>query len=460
MQLRALTWTAPVLLVASQVFAQSAPPTPEPSAPPVAAPTPPPAPAPAPVGSKFAAKLYGFVELDAIEDSTQSFADLAGNALIARPGSYAAEHRRYQMGVRNSRFGVKLTGPESEDVKTSALLEMDFFGNQPPNASEAAFFNNPTMRIRHAALKLETPIVDILAGQYWELFGWQSYFHPNSVQIQGLPGQVYSRTAQVRLSHAFESEPVTVEIAAAALRPVQRDADTPDGQAGLKLSINGWKGLHTSGSTGTSIDALALGISGLYRSFKVDELAAKPSASVKKNGWGVSFDALVPVVPATKDRKANALTLTGSFVKGAGIADMYSGLTGGITFPAPPNPGGATPAPTYTPNIDNGFVTYDANGKLHVIDWQSFIVGVQYYLPPSGSVWISANYSQMKSDDIGSYGTPDKVFKASRWADGNVFWDVNAAVRVGAEYAYFEQTYGDDAKAKNHRVQTSIFYIF
>lgn len=413
-----------------------------------------------PVASKFDAKLYGFVELDAISDSTRSFNDGAGNSTIARPGTLAGDHGRLQSSIRNSRFGVSLAGPSNDAVKTSAVLEMDFFGNQPPNASEAAFFNNPTMRIRHAMLKLETPFVDVLAGQYWELFGWQGYFHPNTVEIQGVPGQVYSRTTQLRLSHTFKTEPVSVELAVAAARPLNRDTALPDGQAGVRLRLNGWKGLHTAGATGSAIDSLAIGVSGLIRQFKVTEFSDKPQAEHTKGGAGLSIDVLLPLIPATDRDKANALTLTASFVKGAGIADQYTGLTGGIGFPALPNPNATSPAPAYAPNIDSGLVTYGLDGRLHAIEWQSFIAGVQYYLPPSGNVWASFNFSHMSSGNIASWGDHGKVFKESLWGDANLFWDVNSAVRAGAEYAYFEQKYADAVKAHDHRVQLSAFYRF
>ena len=122
-----------------------------------------------------------------------------------------------------------------------------------------------------------------------------------------------------------------------------------------------------------------------------------------------------------------------------------------------------TPAPTYAADIDNGMVTFDASGHVHTIDWQSYIVGVQYYLPPSGKVWVSANYSGMKSGNATSYvnaAGAAKIFDKSYWADANVFCDVTSAVRLGAEYAYFHQTYGDGTAAKNTRLQFSGFYLF
>ena len=44
------------------------------------------------------------------------------------------------------------------------------------------------MRIRHAMFRVETPVVDVLVGQYWHLFGWQDGYHPNTTEIQGVPG--------------------------------------------------------------------------------------------------------------------------------------------------------------------------------------------------------------------------------------------------------------------------------
>jgi hypothetical protein len=416
------------------------------------------------VKGKWSPVLYGFVEFDSIRDSTQSFNDLAGNGNIARNGTYAAEHARTTFGVRNSRLGFKLTAPTIGEVKTSGVLEMDFLGNQPSPITEAGFFNNPTFRIRHFAMKIEDPYVDVLIGQYWQLFGWQSSFHPNTVEIQGVPGQVYSRAAQVRLSHRFKTDAVDFEIAAAAARPPQRDAATPDGQAGLRLFVNKWKGMRTAGGTGSAVDSLSVGVSGVLRHFGVPPFTGSGTGKeIQKNGTGISVDALVPVIPATTESKANAITLTGSYVTGTGISDLYTGLTGGVAFPSLPNPTNASPAPTYTSDLDAGLAQFDGNGNLHTIDWQSYIVGIQYYLPPSGKLWVSANYSHMKSDNAKDYtptSSQSKVFVKSEWADVNLFWDAVPAVRLGAEYAFFKQTYADGKEGKNGRLQFSAFYLF
>ena len=91
--------------------------------------------------NKWGASLYGFAELDMINDSTQSFNDAAGNAAIARPGSYAGELGRATMGVRNSRLGFKVAGPLQDEMRISGQIEVDFFGAQAATP-EAAFWTS------------------------------------------------------------------------------------------------------------------------------------------------------------------------------------------------------------------------------------------------------------------------------------------------------------------------------
>jgi hypothetical protein len=456
----------------------SAPITLTPLAPPAAA-----SPSLTPTMSKFSATIYGFVEADSIFDSTQSFNDLAGNAVIlhtpapttATPNPtlvYGAEHGRTTFSARNSRFGVKLKGPETDTVKTSGIFECDFLGNQPqgspapagsPAVTEGSFYTSPTFRMRHYALKLETPYIDVLAGQYWQLFGFQSLFHPNTVEMQGVPGQIYSRSPQFRISHVFKSDAVNVELAGAASRPPQRDSEVPDGQAGIRLAINNWKGMHTAGAAGSAIDALSIGFSTVGRYFKVPNLSGAPTQAITINGYGYSVDALIPIIPASDvNRPDNALTLTGSFVYGQAIADLYTGLNGGAGMAAPPaNAMGV--AQTYPQDVDNGLISFTSDGVLHAIRWESVIAGLQYYLPTPNRAWISANYSHMYSSDIKALLTSSngsKMFNKSDWVDGNVFVEANSAVRFGLEYAYFHQSFLDGSKGKNSRVQFSAFYIF
>lgn len=443
--------------------------------------TPPPAPAaPSPVTTKFGAQFYGFVEFDGSWDSTQSFNDLVGNANIQRDGGYASAHGRTIFSARNSRLGFKLKGPETQTVKTSGIVEGDFLGNQPAGSptpvaggpggvtvSEGSFFTSPTFRIRHFALRVETPYIDVLAGQYWQLFGWQSMFHPNTVELQGVPGQIYSRSPQFRVSHAFKNDDVTFEIALAASRPPQRNSSVPDGQAGIRFALNNFKALHTTGGTGTAVDGASIGLSAVGRYFRVPNFAPSPTSTVSINGYGYSADLLLPIIPAKTATDGNALTLTASAVYGQATADLYTGLSGGATFASLP---AGSPNP-YPQDVDNGLIAYTPDGVLHAIRWESYMVGLQYYFPTPKRLWLSANASHMYSPDIdklqtapsmagGALGGSNKLWNRSYWADANLFVDLNPAVRFGLEYAYFWQKYLDLTKGSNTRVQFSAFYIF
>jgi hypothetical protein len=443
--------------------------------------TPAPAAAPAPINpeapietgppgvkGKWTPSLYGFVELDGIHDSTQSFNDVAGNASIQNPNSYVGKHGRTQFGMRNSRLGFKLSAPDLDGVQVSGILEMDFLGNQPGTppstaVTENGYYTSPAIRMRHYAMKIEDPYVDVLIGQYWQLFGWQTYFHPNTVEIQGIPGQLFSRSPQIRLSHTFRTEAVNVEIAVAAARPPQRDSELPDAQAGLRVSVNQYKGVHTMGGTGTATDSAALGISGVSRRFTVPEYTAVPSAKHSTSGWGISIDIFLPVIPRTMNRRSNAMSLTGSLVVGRGIADLYTGLSNGATTSWPlPNPT-AVATPSYVPDIDSGLIEFDAGGVAHPIKWQSILGGLQYYLPPKGNLWVALNYSRMKSSNILNYvadASRGNLYNRSEWYDANLFWDATAATRFGVEYAHFKQIYAGNNTRSNDRVQTSGWLIF
>jgi hypothetical protein len=436
---------------------------PPPPAAPVAAPAPPPAtaPEPSPVKTKWAGTLYGWLQADAVYDTTQSFANEgSGGAALAAPDTYAGENGRMTFSYRNSRFGFRLSAPEVIGIKASGLIEVDFNGNQPPGLNETAFWSNPTLRARHVWVKAESEYVDVLMGQTWNLFGWQPFFHPNTLQLQGVPAQVFSRSQQFRLSHTFKTAPVNIDLAVAAARPAQRDSGVPDLQGGLKLGINGWKGQHVGGAgASAAADPLSIGVSGLTRQFNVLEFSATPGTDGnKKTGWGVSIDALLPVIPASSMESIGALSLQGSFQTGSGFNDQYTGLTGGLTAPTLPAPAMGAAA---TANIDPGLAVYDADGNLHTIDWNMFLIDVQYFLPGSGNVWVSGNFSQMKSGNILDYGAaPASVFTKEQFWDVNLFWNVTPALRLGAEYANFKQTRGDDSERKSSRVQFSGFYLF
>jgi hypothetical protein len=468
---------AAILLVAIPVGAQT-PETPQPAQPPqeTSEPAQPGSTSP-PLGTPHEAtwrtSLYGFAELDAMHDTTQSYGPASNNAILARPGTYAGAHPRTQFTIDNSQIGLRIAAPEFHSMKASGGAEVDFFGVQPTDATEQIMFTTPSVRIRLMYVKLETPVIDVMAGQYHDLFAWGGEgFYQNSVAFLGVAGEIYHRNPQIRLSKTFRSATTRLDIAVAAVRPVQRDSETPDLQGGVKFAWNGWQGANAQGFGQPNVLPLAIGVSGVWRRFAVAEFLGNPGDPKIAYGWGLAANAFLPVIPArSAAKKGNALSLTGEFSTGTGISDLYTGLTGGALFPLLPDPsGGLVPPPLYRPNIDSGIVTYDADGNLKTIDWRAFVVGLQYYLPiDEGRVWVSATYSHLMSSNILSL-TPEAsrggIFIQQDYVDANLFATVTPAVQMGVSYQMTQQTFGDypfDAphpQGRNHRGEMGLRFFF
>lgn len=409
--------------------------------------------------------LYGFVELDIMSDSTQSYGESATGLTLARPNTPAGDNPRTQVTARNSRLGFKLQAPEWNRVKTSAVIEFDFFGEQSLATKQGEVYTAGPARMRHFYVKMETPIIDVLAGQYHDLFAWGGAgFYPNTVAFLAVPGEIYHRNAQLRLSKTLKSGAVDFEVAAAVVRPAQRDAVMPDLQGGLKLNVNGWRGASTPGASRPVSAPMAIGVSGLARRFSVTDFAQSPANPQTGNGYGFAANVFIPVIPAPGKDLSNALSVTGEFTTGSGISDMYTGLTGGVGFPALPNPQNLQAAPVYTPNIDPGIVTFDASNRLQAIKWTGVVLNAQYHLPIADgkTVWVSGTYTYLKSSNSVSL-TPIQgkpfVFDRAQYFDANLWWGVTPAVQVGLSYQRTQQTFGDGIVAHNNRGEGS-FYLF
>ncbi len=438
------------------------------------------------MSARWQSSLYGFVELNAMHDSTQSYGASANNLMLARPGTYAGLHGRTQMTANNSLFGFVINAPEfHRGLHPMAHLEMDFFGVQPSDATEQSLFSSPSVRMRLFYFRLkqdlfERAAIDLLVGQYHDLFAWGGAgFYPHSVAFLGIAGEVYHRNPQIRVTGTIPLCCVTIDVAAAAVRPVQRDSEMPDLQGGIKLSIDKWRGVGAQGFGQPGLQPLAIGVSGIWRRFAVAEFLPVPGDPKIGFGRGLAVNAFVPIIPARERpnslfaapwNRENALSLTAEVTIGTGISDLYTGLTGGALFPTLPNPSGMMPPPLYRPNIDSGIVTFDADGNLKTIDWRALVVGLQYYLPGAGGrVWVSANYSQLKSANILSL-TPENsrgaVFYYQDYVDGNAYAALTPAVQLGLSYQYTHQVFGDrpfggpHPESHNNRVELGFRFFF
>ncbi len=219
---------------------------------------------------------------------------------------------------------------------------------------------------------------------------------------------------------------------------MQGDSSTPDGQAGIRFSVDSWTGAQTTGPTGSQLSPFSIAVTGLLRHVAVDQFSAAPKTTNDLTMDAIAVDGFVPVIPASKKSKDNALSRSRARSPRA-TACPTSTRAGrrGVSFPALPNPMAVNPAPAYAADIDNGIVTYDLpKGGLHGIQWDD--------VPPRGAVLPAhlerqgLGLRQLFALELGQYALlrlGSQAPPCRGLVDVELLVDPLPAVRIGAEFA-------------------------
>jgi hypothetical protein len=407
--------------------------------------------------------VYGFAELDYLHDSTQSFGPAANNFTLARPQTPRGTNGPATVTLCDSRLGVRLGTAESWSVRGTFLAEL---GPSYAAGDGSGYFCDGR-HVRHLYVAMRSPILDVLFGRYYGLFGWGGKgFFPNTAAFLGVPGQLYHLESQLRLSHIFRTGPVDVEVALAGAPSPQTESGTGEGHFGFRLAFNNWRGASAQGSGPPVAVPAQLAFSSVRRVLRLTPFSANPGDDlVAAQGDGRALQAFVPIFPARGDDLGNAMSATVEWTTGDGLADMYPGLTGGVSFPALPNPKGAFPSPGYRANLPQGIATFDANGTLHLVDWHSLVIGGQYHVPVARGrlIWVSAVWSRTISANAAPL-TPlagwGSVWDHAHYFDVNLFVAPTRALQLALSYQRTLQEFADRATARNVRGQLAVSYFF
>ena len=412
----------------------------------------------------------GFAEFDAIHDSTRSLKEVEGNGPIAKKGSYEGDNGRTQFSVRNSRLGFGLLTNRGNGWKGKGYIELDLLGYEPEvnaGVSEAGYYQNPTVRVRHAYLQAESNDGwNLIAGQYWSLFGWQSDFVPSTVGYAPIPGVLYERTPQATVLKTWgASDDANFTAGLSLSRPIQRESAAPNVDAGLRFRLGNYRAAYTSTSGDVKAEPLSIALSGTSRQItrpKADADGTYAKHKEKsKQASAFAVDVMIPLVSISKaDDAGNSLALQAEFTKGTGYADELSGWTGNVAGVAN---GSAAPAAVNLPNLDSGFVGYKAGASdftlVHLQTWNS---SLQYHLPTGMDSWVTAGFAETWSDNVADLGAAagKTLYTRSQAAFGNVLHDFSKEIRAGLEYNWARTRYVDNSHAQNARVQVSTWYRF
>jgi hypothetical protein len=407
------------------------------------------------ISSRYgAAALYGSASLNFLNDSTQGYGLRASNFTLARAGTVQGDDGQTALTPCDSRVGARLGTAEGRSVRGVFLAELG-----PGEGPDLCHGN----RLRHLYVALRSPVLDVLVGRYYGLFGWGGKgFFPNTAAFLGVPGQIYHLEQQIRLSHIFRFDPVDFEIAAASGASVQ--AGAREAHLGARLAVNHWRGASAQGGGPADASPLQVGVSAVSRDLEVNGFTAVGS-TYKLNSSGVSVNAFLPIYPAHGADLSNAFSLTFEWSRTRGLPDMYPGLTGGVLYPALPNPKNVLPPPVYMASLPPGIATFDSQGNVHLLEWQGLLVGFQYHPPIAWGrrAWISANGSLTWSDNALEL-TPVQgqpfVWAHGRYADVNLFVAPWRGLQLAASFQATRQTLGDGVVTRNARTQLAATYFF
>lgn len=156
---------------------------------------------------KYPVDLYGYIKLDACYDDAYTS---VGN--FARwVESDGNDNSRFNLTVRQTRFGLNFSGTEVGRTRTSGKMEIDFYGGGAENKN--------LIMLRHAFMKVYWPKTDfsILAGQTSDVF---SPLVPSTVNyvVAWWAGNIGYRRPQLRFNKGFklgENSKLNFELAAA-----------------------------------------------------------------------------------------------------------------------------------------------------------------------------------------------------------------------------------------------------
>lgn len=411
---------------------------------------------------KFSFK--GFVETDLTHDTTRSFREIAGNAPVARPGTFEGDNGRMQMSQRNTRLVLSITPPEEDDLKQNILLASDFLGYNPnPSAgvnTEAAFYTNPTPRLLLAFYTIEKNNWKILAGLGGSLFGWAPNYFLTTVSVSPVSGSVYFRNPQLTAIKTISFEGSNILQAGFSLaRPAQRDSEMPNIDAGMRFAFGDRKAGFSTATGDAKIEVANVALSATYRQFVVPSTSTTATKdNARKNGGAIAFDMMIPLIASEDQTVGNTLILTAEYSRGSGYSESFIGFSGNISQ----LPSGTAGSLSSVTSLDPGQGGFNSNGDFTLTSLQSWNTQLQYHLPSEYRSFVTLGYGQLfvvNSDRFTALGSA-VIYDKSETYFINFFHDVTKRVRIAVEYDMFSTHYVDDVTSTSNRFQFSTWFRF
>ena len=348
--------------------------------------------------------MGGFAAAEGVYRSHDETADIGSSyAKIPFANDRAGHTGELHGTARQSRYTLLVQGNPTPDIQAGFYGEFDFLGAaQTANSNESNSYQ-PRVRVLYGQLDTSSGW-HLLAGQNWSLATMttngitpRSEQPPATIDAQYVPGFVWARQPQIRLTKDFSKElwlSVSAEnpqttfgntAMATGITGTINQAPTSQYFNGTNYSLNDLPDFIGKAAFERNMDGhlIHAEVFGIWRSY-LDRLTVAPSAtnqagllgltagtnSVHTSGGGVGGGVMVSVVPHLLDLQASALT-------GKGI-----GRYGSAQLPD---------------------VTAAANGHLEGIDETMWLVGGTLHATKQLDVYVYGG-EEYASSKVFTYG--------------------------------------------------------
>jgi len=363
------------------------------------------------VWSNLDIELYGYLKLDAAYDTSR-----------IENGNYAQWVERedtqdnddqFNMTANQSRFGVKINGPDDSVMKASGLAEVDFYGGGSENKSH--------LMMRHAYIKLDWPEdrFNVIAGQTSDVI---SPLLPSTLNysVAWWTGNIGYRRPQIRLTKEIGlSTQKDLKLEGALARTIGRDDAIAGTESGEDAGIPSLQGRASLTLPLFGPQKTTMGISGHVGEEEYDTLTGEQEFQT----WSINLDVTQPI--------NKWLTIKSEVFKGENLSAYLGGIGQGVIID--------TAEANYYKEIGSkgGWIA----ASLGPWDKMQFNLGAGI-------------------DDVNrrQVNTGDRIM--NRCVFGNLIYSANKHTDIGFELSNWRTEYYGHGDGDSLRAQAAIIYKF
>jgi hypothetical protein len=360
---------------------------------------------------------YGYIKADASYDNSR----VNNGNYVAWVDSEAggSDDDEFNLTANQTRIGLKISGPESDTMNTSGVVELDFYGGNSGGASE----NKSHLFMRHAYLKMDWPKerFNIIAGQTWDTI---SPLNPGTLNysVAWWAGNIGYRRPQIRLTKSYAlSDNVDLKLEGALARNIGTKAGVLGdpfytAESGQDVGQPMYQGRTSLTFPLLGYKSTTVGLSGHWGKEKFDTMPS--GLNDKFETWSLNLDVTQPV--------NEWLTIKGEFYKGENLSQFLGGIGQGI-------------------NTTTGKEISTKGG------W------VAASINPSNKWRYNTGFS-MENADRDDLNDGGRSLNSSIF--GNAIYSINKNTEVGLEISRWRTDYKNERDGDDLRVQSSFIYKF